>query len=284
MNESILHRIYERAALCRAFEEECFRRIKSGHVRCPTYLSAGQEFIPATISVWLEEQGITDRQIFIQHRGHAQYLSFGGDIDALVLELLGDSRGCAGGMGGSASIQSKEANIYGHDGLMGTQVPIAVGACYANRKPTIVFMGDAAAEEDYVLASLGWAVTQRLPILFVVEDNNLAIKTEKRVRRSWSMVRVARGFGLEAQDVTDDPEALSRALIGTFEDGGGPWLLNVTTHRRYWHAGAGVDDENIFDRYVEVSSKLDRGYVLGIQSAALWRVEKVWTRHCRAAT
>ena len=49
-------------------------------------------------------------------------------------------------MGGSASIGSKEINMFGHDGLMGSNGPIGVGACFATNKPTIVFLGDAAAE------------------------------------------------------------------------------------------------------------------------------------------
>lgn len=277
MNESILHRIYECAALCRAFEEECFRRIKSGHVRCPTYLSAGQEFIPATISVWLEEQDITDRQIFIQHRGHSHYLCFGGNLDALVLELLGDSRGCAGGMGGSASIQSKEANIYGHDGLMGTQVPIAVGACYANRKPTICFLGDAAAEEDYVLAGISWSATQQLPFLCVVEDNDLAILTRKQVRRSWSIVDVAKGFGLWSVDVNDDPDELYK-VIPSLE--AWPALINVNTTRKYWHAGAGCDDPDVFDRHHAVSERLDAGYVMDVKFRVLEQVKMAWEQQC----
>ena len=47
-------------------------------------------------------------------------------------------------------------------------------------------------EEDYVLAALGWASFKKLPILFVVEDNNMSIKTEKKIRRHWEMSDVAR--------------------------------------------------------------------------------------------
>ena len=68
---------------------------------------------------------------------------------------------------------------------MGSQVPIAVGHCYKTQHPTIVYMGDASAEEDYVLGALGWASTKKIPILFIVEDNNLSILTEKKVRRNW---------------------------------------------------------------------------------------------------
>ena len=73
--------------------------------------------------------------------------------------------------------------MYGHDGHMGTQVPIGIGACFTSRKPTIVFMGDASAEEDYVLGSLGWASTKKLPILFIVEDNNFSILTKKKNKK-----------------------------------------------------------------------------------------------------
>ena len=134
----------------------------------------------------------TKKQIFIQHRGHATYLAFGGDLKKLILELLGSNKGCANGMGGSASIQCREKNIYGHDGLMGSHGPIAVGACFGNNFPTLCFIEDAAAEEDYFLASLGWASTKKLPIWFIVEDNNLSILTEKRLGETgkWMMLKI----------------------------------------------------------------------------------------------
>ena len=69
--------------------------------------------------------------------------------------------------------------MFGHDGLMGSNGPIGVGACFATKKPTIIFLGDAAAEEDYVLGALGWASLKKLPILFVIEDNNFSILTKK---------------------------------------------------------------------------------------------------------
>ena len=196
--------IFKKASLCRNFDEVVFEKLQDKTIAYPTYLSVGQEFISATIAQTVHEMGI-EPDIFIQHRGHATYLSFDGDVVQLIDELLGRKSGCANGMGGSASIQSIERNIYGHDGLMGSQVPIAVGSCYATKKPTIVFMGDSSAEEDYVFSSIGWAATKNLPILFVVEDNNLSILTKKKVRRNWDMHMVARGFGIEGYDLSDDP-------------------------------------------------------------------------------
>lgn len=266
--------IYKCAALCRAFENECALRIISKEITIPVYLSTGQEYIPATISAWAKTNISPDRQIFIQHRGHSTYLSFGGSMDKLILELLGNRKGCAGGMGGSASIHSVEANIYGHDGLMGTQAPIAVGMCYANRKPTICFAGDAAAEEDYFLAALGWAATKDLPILFVVEDNGLSILTKTEVRRSWRIIDVARGFGLTALHVSDHPRELFLNIPKKW-----PALLNVHTNRLHWHAGAGVDNPDIFDRHKEIGNTFfSSDYQQQVKYNAIKTVRQSWLR------
>ena len=173
-------------------------------------------------------------------------MSFGGKIDYLIDELLGRDTGINKGFSGSASVGNSKINMYGHDGLMGSQVPIAVGSCFSNQMPTIAIMGDASAEEDYALGALGWASTKNLPILFIVEDNNLSILTEKKVRRNWEMDAVAKSFNLTAYQVSDDPFELREKLNNAFSK---PMLLNVNTHRLFWHAGAGRDSEETFDRY-----------------------------------
>lgn len=236
---------FKKASFCRHFENQVYKNIQAKNIKFPTYMSAGQEYIPASIHTIFEEKGI-ETNVFIQHRGHSHYLSKGADPIQLIDELLGRKSGCAGGMGGSASIHSHEKNIFGHDGLMGSQVPIAVGHAYETRKPTIVVMGDASAEEDYVLGALGWASTKNLPILFVVEDNNLSILTEKKVRRNWEMDDIAKAFNMDAWDVKDDPTALYEILKDYNFDK--PMLLNINTIRKYWHAGAGSDGD-YFDRY-----------------------------------
>ena len=160
---------------------------------------------------------------------------------------------------------------------MGSQVPIGVGSCYVSDKPTIVFMGDSSAEEDYVFSSIGWAATKNLPILFVVEDNNLSILTKKKVRRNWDMDSVAKGFGVDAYNISDDPGDIDLALDGVFEK---PMLLNINTIRKYWHAGAGIDDPDVFDRY---EYELDR---LGTRAKVLHdknkkSVEDLWQRQLK---
>ena len=243
-------KVFKKASVCRNFEDCVFQNLKNKNIQIPTYMSAGQEYIAATFSEIYKD---ISPSIFAQHRGHSWYLSFGGDMNKLIDELLGRQTGCAYGMGGSASIHCPEINMFGHDGLMGSQVPIAVGHCYSTRKPTITIMGDASAEEDYVLGAMGWASTKNLPILFVVEDNNLSILTEKKVRRNWEMHDVAKAFQMEGYDINDDPIDILNHCNGLVES---PKLLNVRTHRLYWHAGPGIDDPDIFDRYKHEMSEL----------------------------
>ena len=171
---------FEKASLCRNFENEVFKRVNEKVINFPVYLSAGQEYVPSSIA-----QMVKDKKqkplIFGQHRGHSIYLAFGGSIIELIDELLGKKTGCTRGMGGSLSINSNKINMFGHEGLMGSNACMGVGACFSSGKPTIVFLGDASVEEDYVLASLSWAAKKALPILFVVEDNNYAVLTKKKI-------------------------------------------------------------------------------------------------------
>jgi len=197
------------------------------------------------------------------------------DVIQPIYELLGRESGCTKGKGGSASIHSKDINMFGHDGLMGSNGPIGVGACFATKKPTIIFLGDAAAEEDYVLGALGWASHKKLPILFIVEDNDLSILTKKSVRRNWNMKDVARSFKLEGHDIKDDPKEIEKHSNLFFKK---PMLLNINTNRIYWHAGSGIDNKKTFDRFRNEKTKLgnqaikiDEQYKINIKK--LWKLQ-----------
>ena len=234
-----------KASLARNFEEEVIANVKNKKIKIPVYVSAGQEFIASTIATICKLKKIKPL-IFGQHRCHSTYLTFDGDKGKLIDELLQRKTGCTKGMGGSASIHSTKINMYGHDGLMGSNGPIGVGACYATKKPTIIFLGDAAAEEDYVLGALGWASTKNLPLLVVVEDNNYSILTEKKIRRNWEMSDVAKAFKMKGFNCDDNPMNIYKYSKFFFKQ---PCLLNINTNRIYWHAGAGRDSEKTFDRY-----------------------------------
>ena len=266
-------KIFERASLCRNFEEEVFKYVKEKKINIPVYLSAGQEYISSTISNIIKEIKVNPL-IFPQHRCHSTYLSFGGNINKLIDELLGLDSGCTNGMGGSASIHSKKINMFGHDGHMGTQLPIGIGACFASKKPTIVFLGDASAEEDYVLGAMGWASTKKLPIVFIIEDNNLSILTKKKVRRNWHIHDVGNAFKIESYNIDDNPESIYKYKKKFFKK---PLLLNINTNRLFWHSGAGKDGDKSFDRYANEMKKIGkRANKIHLKNCI--RIKKLWQR------
>ena len=250
--------LFRQTCLNRCFELEAAKAHQAGRMKMPIYLSLGQEHIPAAVA------SVTrDFMIFAQHRGHSYYLSFGGDVRKLVDELLHRESGCAGGMGGSASIHDPKIGMVGHSGLMGDQVPIAVGAALGSGRQVLTVTGDASVEEDYVYGAMGYAVTKELPVLFVCEDNDLSILTRVRTRRSWSMVDVAHGLGMAAVDITDDPWLIAHcveAYLGKL-----PAFINIRTCRHLWHAGTGTDGDPEWNRFDLIKQELGR---LGLAAAA----------------
>ena len=248
--------IFSRMSMVRYFELEVIKAFKDGRVTYPVYLSLGQEAVSAAMSLV-----VRDYQIFTQHRCHAVYLAFGGFPEKLRDELLGLPTGTSGGRAGSNCIQCHENNLtmFGHHGLVGENVPLAVGAALGNRRPTACFFGDGAAEEDYVFSAMGFAVTHQLPVLFVCEDNNLSILTPVTVRRSWSLTAVAQALGMPALDIADDPWTIihhTRNLTNHL-----PAFLNIFVCRANWHVGVGSDGPPEWDRFALVKEQL---YKLGL--------------------
>lgn len=270
---------FTKALYSRKFEEHVFNLIKNNTFKYPLYLSAGEEYAPATIATYLKRQNIKPL-IFGQHRGHSIYLSFDGNKDKLVCELLGKKTGCAEGMGGSASIQGKDIDMFGHDGLMGTQIPIAVGACHATNRLTLAICGDAAAEEDYVMSAIAWAGTKKLPILFIVTDNNLSILTEKSIRRNWEMSTFANSVNVDGYDVDDDPKLIWHCLNNIKL----PGLINIRADRLFWHAGAGIDNYVKRDRIKLERDKLSFLYrddidIPHVESQIKTDINNLWDKH-----
>lgn len=239
--------IFRRMCLTRYFELRVIEAYKKGLITCPVYLSIGQESISAAISTVIK-----DYYILAQHRAHSVYLSFGGNPARLIDELLGLPTGCSGGMGGSPSIQDSSIKMIGHHGLIGENVPLAVGVAMTDK--VVCFFGDGAAEEDYVFGAMGFAVTHKLPILFVCEDNDLSVLTHKDVRRNWEMANITTALGMPSIDTTDDPWLIAdytKELIADL-----PAFINCRTCRHHWHVGIGVDSPPEWDRFALVKEQL----------------------------
>ena len=271
--------MFRRMCLTRHFDLRARQAQIAGDVECLLYLSVGQEAVAAAVSV-----AMTGAYVLGQHRAHSAYLSFGGRPERLVDELLGLPTGCCGGMGGSPPIHDFENRIIGHNGLIGDQVPVAAGVALAAPSDKMVcFFGDGASEEDYVLSALGFAASNNLQLLFVCEDNDLSVLTPTADRRSWQIADVARGFGLRAADITDDPWLIDHWARKFAADL--PALTNVRTCRELWHVGTGSDGDAEWSRFDLVRAKL-ADLDLGDRARKLDRevqhfVEKLWNERLR---
>ena len=252
--------LFRKGNFCRHFEYGVKKAAEQKKISIPFYLSVCSEFNSAALSMVLPKI-----PIFAQHRCHSLYLNFGGKPELLRDELLGLPSGLCGGRAGSNAFHCPSINMFGHSGLMGEQVPIAVGAAFASNKPVLTICGDASVEEDYIYPALGWAATRNLPVLFVCEDNNLSILTKVAVRRNWSSVAVAQSLGMFGVDITDDPWLIAY-YAKQILDSEKPGFMNIHTVRLFWHAGTGMDGEPEWDRYAIIVDKLK---MLGISENEL---------------
>jgi len=269
--------IFRKMCLVRSFEKEVIKAYDAGSIKCPIYLSIGQEAVSAAVSAFFPSD-----LIFAQHRCHSVYLAFGGDQGKLIDELLGRESGCSRGRGGSPGLQDEKIGMIGHHGLIGENVPLAVGAALGDKsKKVACFFGDGAAEEDYVFTSMGFAVTHKLPVFFVCEDNNLAVLTEKAERRSWDLVAAAKAIGLPAVDISDDPWLISyhvKQLASNL-----PAFINCRTSRHHWHTGTGVDSAPEWDR-LEIVKEQFLAAGLGkeieeIENQTKESADQLWRKH-----
>ncbi len=245
--------VFRKISRIRHFELGAKDAFDAKIIKMPIYLSVGQEAVASALSI-----AYPNPHVFATHRCHDYYLAYGGDPTALADELLHVPSGCVKGMGGSASIHfhKDSTHVHGHDGFIGTQVPIGVGYALATGKNCLIVAGDAAWEEDYAISAMAYAAHKKAPILFIGMDNGLSILTKIEVRRNWNIPDLARAFGIPAVEIADDPwlvmhhvRKLSTQL---------PAFLNVKVVRHLWHNNTGTDGPPEWDRYALIKEELRR--------------------------
>ncbi len=268
-------RIYGKIVRSREMEYQVIKAVEEKRVIAPVYLTLGQEAVAAALTEFIHGE-----MVFTQHRAHDIYLSLGADLGKFRDELLGLESGFSGGRAGSSCLRYMEDGIrlIGHHGLIGENVPQAVGASLASGECVFCVFGDGSAEEDYVLESLGYAVTKQLPILFVCMDNDLSILTKVAERRSWDLAQVASGFGMESRDLSDCPWTLYEIFRNW--DRKAPLLVNVRVCRERWHSGIGIDGEREWKRNEIVREQLIRKglekEVMQIEDDAREEMDLLW--------
>ena len=134
-------------SLARNFEEEVINNIKIKILKF-SICFASQEYISSTISTICKIK--IKPLIFGQHRCHSIYLTFGGNKGKLIDELIGKKL-VALVVRMALYLYTQSINMFGHDGLMGSNGPIGVGALMQQINQ-LLFFWRCTRQEDYVLA------------------------------------------------------------------------------------------------------------------------------------
>ena len=231
-------------------EEEISRRYSEKKMRCPVHLSIGQEAIPSIFAMTITK----DDFAVSTHRGHAHYLSKGGNLDAMIAEIYGKSTGCAKGKGGSMHLIDRNVNFMGTSAIVGNSIPVGVGlALSAKLKGTdqisCIFLGDGAVEEGVFYESVNFAAVRKLPVLFICENNLYSVYSPLSVRqpKDRSIAKMVEGMGIEMSIGNDSDilanQKLMKKAVSNVRSGTGPHFLEFPTYRWREHCGHNFDND-----------------------------------------
>jgi acetoin:2,6-dichlorophenolindophenol oxidoreductase subunit alpha len=276
-----LKRLYHGLLRIRRAEErilELLLKNKLSSTMC--HVSIGQEAVAVGVcDVLAPEDYITST-----HRGHGHFLARGGSMGALMAELMGRETGACRGRGSSMHLVDVSIGHLGSNAIVGGHIPIATGAALWARlrgEPRVVaaFFGDGATSEGIFHESVNFAAVQRLPIVFVVENNHWAMSLPwSRETAQPSIAAKAQGYAVAGVDVDGQDvlavRAAAREAVERARNGDGPTLLGVETYRFLGHSRA--DPSSYRDKQEEERWRLRDPLVLTRARLGSYDVGEDW--------
>lgn len=239
--------LYRQMYLIRAAEKSIIHHYAENEMKTPMHMSFGQEAIAVGVCGAIKAED----QIFSSYRSHAAFLAKTGDTDKFFAELYGKSTGTAQGKAGSMHLANPDAGHMCSSAIVGSCIPVAVGAAFANKRKkngrlSCIFFGDGAPDEGVFWESLSVACLMKLPVLFVCEDNGLAVHTSRAHRQGYpSISQAIRGFDCAVfEEGTSDVEKIRQMAlegIGSIQKTGKPAFLHFTCYRYLEHVGVHED-------------------------------------------
>ena len=233
---------YKDMLLIRRFEEKAGQLYGMGLIGGFCHLYIGQEAVVVGLEASAEEG---DKRI-TSYRDHGHMLACGMDPNGVMAELTGRVGGYSKGKGGSMHMFSKEKNFYGGHGIVGAQVPLGAGLAFAdkyleNDRVTFTYFGDGAANQGQVYETFNMASLWKLPVIFVIENNQYAMGTSQ-LRSTSTPDIYTRGAGFDIPgEAVDGMDVLSVKAAGDkavkhCRAGKGPYILEIKTYRYRGHS------------------------------------------------
>jgi pyruvate dehydrogenase E1 component alpha subunit len=234
---------YRQMLLIRRFEEKAGQLYGLGLIGGFCHLYIGQE----AVAIGLQSALTPGKDSVITgYRDHGHMLAYGIDPNVIMAELTGRAAGISRGKGGSMHMFSTEHKFYGGHGIVGAQVSLGAGLAFGHKYSNdggvcLAYFGDGAANQGQVYEAFNMAELWKLPIIFVIENNQYAMGTsvnrassEDQLYRRGESFRIP-GIQVDGMDVLAVRGAAEVALEWV-RGGKGPVLLEMKTYRYRGHS------------------------------------------------
>jgi len=237
-----LKNIYLLMLQIRILDEKIVYLIRNNLMRGFSHQYVGQEAIAVGVCKALRKNDY----ITSTHRGHGHCLAKGGNMKAVVAELLGKKTGYCKGKGGSMHISDISTGNLGANGIVGGGLSISVGAALSAKyrgtdQVVVSFFGEGASNTGSFHESVNFAAVHNLPILFVCENNLYAFSTsQKKSMKIENVADRAQSYGIkgifaDGNDVLKVYE-ITKSEVENLRNGSGPIILEFKTYRWMGHS------------------------------------------------
>ena len=233
---------YEGMLLMRRFEERAQQAYIQQKIRGFCHLYIGQEAVAAGSVSAIRP----DDNVITAYRDHAHPIAKGMDPKYVMAELFAKSTGCSKGKGGSMHIFDVKHRFFGGHGIVGGQIPLGTGLAFADQynkkdRVTLCYMGDGAVRQGAFHEALNMAMTWKLPVVYIIENNNYAMGTSvERTSNVTHLYELGKSYEMPSFPVDGMRcEAVHEAVenaAANARKGNGPTLLEVKTYRYRGHS------------------------------------------------
>jgi pyruvate dehydrogenase E1 component alpha subunit len=227
----------------RRFEEKCAELYAAGDIGGFLHLYIGQEAVATAAKYALRE----DDNIITAYRDHGVALSRGLPINEVMAEMLGKSTGTSKGKGGSMHLADINKRFWGGWAIVGGHLPLAAGIALADQyqgkdSVTLALMGDGSTNIGYFHESLNLAAVWKLPVIWVVENNQYGMGTAvTRASAVGDLAKKAEAYGMPCCVQVDGMDLM--AMYETFVEGieyvrsgEGSFFVEAITYRYRGHS------------------------------------------------
>lgn len=266
--------------LLRRFEEKAGQMYGMQKIRGFCHLYIGQEAVAAGCITATKQED----NMITAYRDHALAIAKGVSAKSCMAELFAKATGCSKGKGGSMHFFGKDVNFYGGHGIVGAQIGTGAGLAFADKyndtdNVTLAFFGDGASRQGMLHETFNMAMTWKLPVVFICENNHYAMGTSvQRTSNVVDIYKLADAYDMPADSVDGmSPEAVHEAVARAVKRARaqeGPTLLEIKTYRYKGHSMSDPAKYRSKEEVEEYKEKDPIDYVLGVIKKNKWATDE----------